>query len=390
MVASRERFISKRETPRGEKPICGKKQIFLQECPRGKRLSVAHRWKIVELLRAGKSISTISRQVGCTRTTVYATKKLFQRTGGVEQVAFSPGRPRTSITPRILRVVRKLCDRPVGQRLSTNRALRSAVIRTAGVAVPVRSLRRAKRELSLLSRVRARKPIGALKLTTRDLRLQYAHKHAGSTPTFWDNVVFMDQSQASCDTGRYEIVPRGEAPSYRPSVNRNDEKVHFMCWVSTKWKSPMEFLPLVKPEVARPRGRPKKGAANSVKVQKQYWTGDLLKKLVLPYLPQLKRASLVVLDNAGPHKPLKDFLHKHGVKLAQHPPHSPDLNPIEGVWETLKTQAWDDAPTNNHELQRALSRAWDRFAPRSFARFSRSMKKRLVEVIRVGGLPTRY
>ncbi len=60
-------------------------------------------------------------------------------------------------------------------------------------------------------------------------------------------------------------------------------------------------------------------------------------------LPRLQptnktRTSIVILDNASYHKSqqLKDLFKQHNCHLVFLPPYSPDLNPIEPLWGTIK------------------------------------------------------
>ena len=55
-------------------------------------------------------------------------------------------------------------------------------------------------------------------------------------------------------------------------------------------------------------------------------------------LPTLKQGSIIAMDNASYHKSthlLKLFL-KHKVSIVYLPAYSPDLNPIENIWGTIK------------------------------------------------------
>lgn len=55
-------------------------------------------------------------------------------------------------------------------------------------------------------------------------------------------------------------------------------------------------------------------------------------------LPKLEVSSVVIMDNASFHKGqrLKDLFEKYEHKLMFLPPYSPELNPIENMWGTIK------------------------------------------------------
>jgi transposase len=67
-------------------------------------------------------------------------------------------------------------------------------------------------------------------------------------------------------------------------------------------------------------------------------------EVVLSYfelvLPQLTTPSVIILDNASYHKSkeLQSLFHTYGHTLMFLPPYSPDLNPIEHIWGTIKQQ----------------------------------------------------
>ena len=56
-------------------------------------------------------------------------------------------------------------------------------------------------------------------------------------------------------------------------------------------------------------------------------------------LPTLKSGDIVVMDNLSAHKnkEVKEMIESVGAQLWYLPPYSPDLNPIEKMWSTIKS-----------------------------------------------------
>jgi hypothetical protein len=76
-------------------------------------------------------------------------------------------------------------------------------------------------------------------------------------------------------------------------------------------------------------------------------------------LPELQEGQVVILDNAAFHRKdrLRALVATKGCTLLALPPYSPDLNPIEHVWNTLKIRiALDTNPyaTFQHKVDAAF------------------------------------
>ena len=80
------------------------------------------------------------------------------------------------------------------------------------------------------------------------------------------------------------------------------------------------------------------------------------------------------------------------VQVLEQPSFSPDLNPIEHLWDTLgrAVRSGDNPPTNLRQLRDALVQEWDRLPRGTLETLVGSMPRRLAAVIAARGGHTRY
>ncbi|GFV77176.1 uncharacterized protein TNCV_444071 [Trichonephila clavipes] len=93
-------------------------------------------------------------------------------------------------------------------------------------------------------------------------------------------------------------------------------------------------------------------------------------------------------DNARPHtaRVARDFL-RHFQTLPW-PAHSPDLSPVEHVWDQLKRQM--PSCHSVHDLELAVEDLWAHLPQDSIRCLINSMPDRVAACIATGGGPTRY
>jgi transposase len=70
-----------------------------------------------------------------------------------------------------------------------------------------------------------------------------------------------------------------------------------------------------------------------------------------------------------------------------HPSQSPDLNPIEGVWNILKQRVRKRTWRSLAELKQILQEEWDKITMDEIRERIYSMKWRCEELTRTGGKP---
>ena len=99
-------------------------------------------------------------------------------------------------------------------------------------------------------------------------------------------------------------------------------------------------------------------------------------------------------DNARAHRAhvVLNHLQTCGIQSLPWPAMSPDLSPIEHVWDILgrRVQGHVQAPRNLQELANVLQEQWRRIPQNDIRRLVGSMRRRCVACLAANGGPTRY
>ena len=98
-------------------------------------------------------------------------------------------------------------------------------------------------------------------------------------------------------------------------------------------------------------------------------------------------------DNDPKHssKYIEEFLEQQGVNWWYSPPESPDLNPIELVWGSLKQYLRNHfKPKNLEELKAGIEQFWLTLTPQVCTKYISHLKKVIPKIISVGGSPSGY
>ncbi|KAG1925100.1 hypothetical protein F2P79_025761 [Pimephales promelas] len=101
-------------------------------------------------------------------------------------------------------------------------------------------------------------------------------------------------------------------------------------------------------------------------------------------------------DNAPCHKAgiISDWFLEHDNEFAvlKWPPQSPDLNPIEHLWDVVEREIriMDVQPTNLRQLCDAIMSIWTKLPEECFQHLVESMPRRIEAVLKAKGGPTRY
>ena len=119
--------------------------------------------------------------------------------------------------------------------------------------------------------------------------------------------------------------------------------------------------------------------------------------ILLPYVVTFLQAHpdmTLQHDNATSHtaRSVRDFLQDRNVSVLPWPAKSPDLNPIEHIWDLLdrRVRARAIPPRNVRELAGALVEEWGNISQQELANLVQSMRRRCTAVLNAAGGHTRY
>ena len=119
---------------------------------------------------------------------------------------------------------------------------------------------------------------------------------------------------------------------------------------------------------------------------------DRILSTVAPYVQQHQLT--LQQDNARPHvaRICRDYLQAQHVDPLEWPPYSPDLSPIEHLWDEIdrRIRRRPQAPQNLQQLTDAIIEEWDRLPQRKINTLVLSMHKRIRAATLARGGHTRY
>lgn len=124
------------------------------------------------------------------------------------------------------------------------------------------------------------------------------------------------------------------------------------------------------------------------------YVDEILQPEVIPYAAAIGERFVLMDDNATPHRAriTNAFLEAEGITRLEWPSKSPDLNPIEHLWDHLKTRIDKHIrPTTTlAQLPRIIRRGWRALDQGRIRNLVNSMRRRCLAVIAAEGGHTRY
>lgn len=328
----------------------------------------------VVLVEEGWSYRRIAGRFGVSHTSVSRMLQRYRETGNHTRRA-GQGRHRatTPVQDRFLRIS------TLRQRFVTTRMLQSQFQDVEGARISIETIRQRLKEANLQPRIPARGP--ALTVDHRRARLNFATEHVNWVEADWEQVLWTDESRFclyTCDR-RVRVFRR---------PNERYAQCNFMNTTLFGGGSVMVWggISLT--------GRTDLVVLNNGNLNAERYIVDILAEHVVPFAPYIGPHFLLMQDNARPHtaQVVRNYLQEVGVGTMAWPARSPDLNPIEHVWDMLGRQLRDhpNRPNNLEAVGRLLIEIWNGLDQNDIRTLILSMNRRCEDVIRNRGGNTRY
>ena len=113
---------------------------------------------------------------------------------------------------------------------------------------------------------------------------------------------------------------------------------------------------------------------------------SLLKKNCMKLIRRVGTTMNVIWmqDNAPSHraKKVQNYFSRKKIKLLKWPPYSPDLNPIENLWGSIKRKIALRSPKTKNEIRKIAKQEWKRLSNSEVNELYLSMPRRIKAVLK--------
>jgi transposase len=325
--------------------------------------TAADRAKFTQMVAAGASYAKIAEDFHVSRSTICAWRKELD----IPLQSGQGGRPSKLSTRDQRRIVTAITSGKVDTAPEAKRLL--------GLKVCDQTVRNVLAAAELHARVKQKKPM--LTKRHRKRRLDWCLKHQYWTAEDWGRVIFSDETKINrwgSDGRRWCYKKKGEGLSkrtVRPVIKHGGGSVMVWGCMSTKGVGTMCNIDGIMDGPAY------------VKI--------LDNSLTAAIKSQGRRRGGFIFQQDGDPKHnsalAREWFQDHHIEVMEWPAQSPDLNPIEHLWEHLKRKlnAYEAIPTSIHELMKRIEVEWKKIPVEECRKLIGSMSERIEACIKAQG-----
>jgi len=306
------------------------------------------------------------------KSTVHDIIFKYKKTKSIENIK---GRGRKPLFNHRQRksIIRKCVATP---RLSAPK-LAAEVKYEMGISTSDQTIRNILHQSGLKSAYAKKKPF--ISKANQKKRLDFARRHINKDSEFWNSIIWSDESRFrvfGCD-GRIKVWRKsGESlkmKNLNPTVKHGGGGIMVWGCMAYKGVGNLEIID---------------GIMN------QFYYQNILTRNLKESAKKLGlgRRYTFQQDNDPKHKSKStlEYLAKNKINVLDWPPQSPDLNPIEHLWDNIDRQLRTFHISNKIQLEGRIKEVWGRLHPDITKTLVNSMQRRLLAVISARGGPTTY
>lgn len=335
------------------------------------RLSQDDRNRAIGMLEAGTVQTEVARHFGCHRNTIGSLWRRYQQSGNVRD------QPRTG-RPRVTSQRQDNHIRLVHLRNRFQTSSLTARTIPGLRRISSRTIRNRLRRHNIRPRRPAIRPV--LLQRHRVARLAWARRHLRFRIRDWADVLFTDESRFHLDSSdrRCRVYRRPGERYSDPCVlqRRAFGGGSVMVWggMTANGRTQLQII---------------NGNLTGVR-----YRDEILQTHVIPFVQNQARPITLQQDNARPHvaRVARDFLQQQNVEVLPWPAVSPDMSPIEHLWDEMERRLrhLPHPPVTLPEVGQSLINIWNTIPQAFLNNLVSSMRRRCTACIDARGGHTRY
>lgn len=327
---------------------------------------------IIRLREEGQSFRKIAKTVNKSHATV---QYIVNRQKEIETLSNRPrsGRPRKLDSNQRRAILRTVVENP----MTSAPKLAGMVNKDYGVNVVPQTVRNVLKRFGYNGCTPRHKPF--ISAVNKRKRLDFAKSHVDKPTSFWNSVIFSDESKfnvfSSDGRGKVWRKPNEQLKTQNLCATVKHGGGNVLVWGCMSAS----------------------GVGNLVVIDgimDQYMYLDILRNNLKSSVDKLSLGSSFIFqqDNDPKHtaKRVKEWLIHNVPKQLHTPPQSPDMNPIEHLWDEIGRKIRTHNVRNKQQLKNAILTEWNAIDPDITKKLVNSMKNRLIDVIKAKGGSTRY